>query len=221
MQMQIMDEDDYKENRTFRWYRDFFKRLFDFGFSLIAIIILAIPMLIIATLIKIDSPEEPILFRQKRIGKNDVPFIIYKFRSMSKDAPHEMSTETFENPEQFVTPVGEFLRKKSLDELPQLFNVLKGNMSIIGPRPLIPEEKEVLKMRDELGASQVLPGITGLAQVNGRDELIGKKKATIDGTYARKVSIWLDLFIFFKTVGDVIVSRGVHEGKIKKQRKDV
>ncbi|PEH03666.1 UDP-phosphate galactose phosphotransferase [Lactobacillus sp. UMNPBX5] len=200
-------------NFGFRLYNDCIKRFFDIIVSLLLLIILGIPMGIIALRIKRDSPNEPILFRQERVGKNDVPFTIYKFRSMSKDAPHEMATENFENPEQFITPVGKFLRKKSLDELPQLFNVVKGDMSIIGPRPLIPEEKEVLKMRDELGASQVLPGITGLAQVNGRDELIGEKKATIDGNYARRVSIWLDLFIFFKTVGDVLVSRGVHEGK--------
>lgn len=208
------ESDNGKPKIGFRLYDNIFKRFFDIIVSLFLLIILGIPMGIIAWRIKQDSPNEPVLFRQKRIGRNDVPFTIYKFRSMSKDAPHEMATENFENPEQFITPVGKFLRKKSLDELPQLFNVLKGDMSIIGPRPLIPEEKEVLKMRDELGASQILPGITGLAQVNGRDELIGEKKATIDGTYARKVSIWLDLFIFFKTVGDVLVSRGVHEGKI-------
>lgn len=204
-----------KPKYGFRLYNDCIKRFCDIIVSLLLLIVLGIPMGIIAWWIKKDSPDEPILFKQKRIGKNDVPFTIYKFRSMSNNAPHQMATESFENPERFITPVGKILRKKSLDELPQLFNVLKGDMSIIGPRPLIPEEKEVLKMRDELGASQVLPGITGLAQVNGRDELIGEKKATIDGTYARKVSIWLDLFIFFKTVGDVLVSRGVHEGKGK------
>ncbi len=209
----MRESDNNKPQFGFRLYDNVFKRLFDIVVSLLMLIVLGIPMAIIAWLIKKDSPNEPILFRQKRIGKNDVPFTIYKFRSMSNDAPHQLATENFENPEKFITPVGKFLRKKSLDELPQLFNVLKGNMSIIGPRPLIPEEKEVLKMRDELGASQVLPGITGLAQINGRDELIGEKKATIDGTYARKVSIWLDVFIFCKTIGDVLVSRGVHEGK--------
>lgn len=202
-----------KPKYGFRLYNDCIKRFCDIVISLLLLIVLVIPMGIIAWLIKKDSPKEPILFKQKRVGKNDVLFTIYKFRSMSNNAPHEMATENFENPERFITPVGKILRKKSLDELPQLFNVLKGDMSIIGPRPLIPEEKEVLKMRDELGANQVLPGITGLAQINGRDELIGEKKATIDGTYARKVSIGLDLFVFFKTIVDVLASRGVHEGK--------
>lgn len=212
------ESDSDKPSFGFRFYNDCIKRFYDIVVSLLLLIVLGIPMGIIAWLIKKDSPSEPILFKQKRIGKNDIPFTIYKFRSMSKNAPHQMATENFENPEQFITPIGKFLRKKSLDELPQLLNVLKGDMSIIGPRPLIPKEKEILKMRDELGASQVLPGITGLAQVNGRDELIGEKKATIDANYARKVSIWLDLFIFLKTLWDVLLSRGVHEGKIKKKK---
>lgn len=213
--MQVINEkkDEAMGDRSFRWYCDFFKRVFDIIFSSIAIIILTLPMLIVALLIKIDSPEEPILFKQVRVGKDDVPFTIFKFRSMSKDAPHQMATENFENPEEYITTVGKVIRKTSLDELPQLFNVVKGDMSIIGPRPLIPIEKKILAMRDETGASQILPGITGLAQVHGRDELTGKKKAMFDGKYANNVSAWLDLKIFFKTIVDVICGRGIHEGK--------
>ncbi len=213
MQMQIMGEGNGKDKQAFRWYRDFFKRLFDFVFSLIAIIILVIPMLIIAVAIKIDSPEEPVLFKQVRVGKNDVPFTILKFRSMRKDAPHQMATENFRNPEEYITAVGKVIRKASLDELPQLFNVLKGDMSLIGPRPLIPTEKDVLEMRDEYGASRILPGITGLAQVHGRDEVTDENKASYDNKYALNISLLLDISIFFKTIFDVVHGRGVHDGK--------
>ena len=200
-------------DQSFHWYRDFFKRVCDVTFSLIAIIILALPMLIVALLIKIDSPEEPVLFKQVRVGKNDVLFTIFKFRSMNKDAPHQMATENFENPEAYITSVGKVIRKTSLDELPQLFNVLKGDMSIIGPRPLIPTEKKVLALRDETGASQILPGITGLAQVHGRDEVTDENKAAYDGKYAINIGLLLDLSIFLRTIFDVIRSRGIHEGK--------
>ena len=216
--MQVIREKDNENKQSFKWYRDFFKRFFDVIFSLIAIILLAIPMIIIALLIKIDSPEEPVLFKQVRVGKNDVPFTILKFRSMSNDAPHQVATENFENPEQYITKVGKVLRKTSLDELPQLFNVLKGNMSVIGPRPLIPKETSVLAMRDEYGASRILPGITGLAQVHGRDEVTDENKASYDGKYALNISMLLDISIFCKTVFDVIKRRGVKEGKTSKER---
>ena len=138
MQMQVSSEkDNDNENeveQSFKWYRDFFKRGFDIFFSLVAIIILAIPMMIIALWIKIDSPHEKVLFKQERIGINNIPFTILKFRSMRDDAPHQMATENFENPEVYITRVGKILRKSSLDELPQLLNVLKGDMSIVGPR---------------------------------------------------------------------------------------
>lgn len=215
MKLEAMREksNNLETERSFKWYRDFFKRVFDILFSLTAMIILAIPMLIIALLIKVESPSEPILFKQVRVGKNDVPFTILKFRSMSNDAPHQIATENFENPEEYITSVGKVIRKTSLDELPQLFNVLKGDMSIIGPRPLIPGEKDVLAMRDEYGASRILPGITGLAQVHGRDEVTDENKAAYDGKYALNISMLLDLSIFCKTVLDVLHSRGVREGK--------
>ena len=219
MQMQVSSEkDNDNENeveQSFRWYRDFFKRGFDIFLSLIAIIILAIPMMIIALWIKIDSPHEKVLFKQERIGINNVPFTILKFRSMRDDAPHQMATENFENPEMYITRVGKILRKTSLDELPQLLNVLKGDMSIVGPRPLIPKEKYVLKLRDEYGANKILPGITGLAQVHGRDQVTDENKASYDGKYALNVSLLLDASIILKTVSDVVRSRGVREGKKK------
>lgn len=209
--MQMINAND--KPTKFSWYRDFFKRIFDISFSLIALIVLAIPMLIIAICIKVDSKDDPVLFKQVRIGKNDIPFSIYKFRTMKVDTPHQMATEKFQNPEMYITKIGAKLRKSSLDELPQLFNVLKGDMSLVGPRPLIPKEKEVLSWRDEYGAEKVLPGITGLAQVNGRDELIGEEKAKYDAEYANSISFLLDLKILAKTVSDVVRSRGIHEGK--------
>lgn len=219
MKMQVSSEkDNDNENeveQSFKWYRDFFKRGFDIFFSLIAIIILAIPMMIIALWIKVDSPHEKVLFKQERIGINNVPFTILKFRSMRDDAPHQMATENFENPEMYITRVGKILRKTSLDELPQLLNVLKGDMSIVGPRPLIPKEKYVLKLRDEYGANKILPGITGLAQVHGRDQVTDENKASYDGKYALNVSLLLDASIILKTVSDVVRSRGVREGKKK------
>ena len=219
MQMQVSSEkDNDNENeveQSFKWYRDFFKRGFDIFFSLIAIIILAIPMMIIALWIKIDSPHEKVLFKQERIGINNVPFTILKFRSMRDDAPHQMATENFENPEVYITRVGKILRKTSMDELPQLFNVLKGDMSIVGPRPLIPKEKYVLKLRNEYGANKILPGITGLAQVHGRDQVTDENKASYDGKYALNVSLLLDASIIMKTVSDVVRSRGIREGKKK------
>lgn len=213
--MQVINkkDDESTSEQSFRWYRDFIKRVFDIVFSLIAIIILTLPMLIIVLLIKIDSPKEPVLFKQIRIGKNDIPFTIFKFRSMSKDAPHQMATENFENPEAYITAVGKVIRKTSLDELPQLFNVLKGDMSIIGPRPLIPIEKKILAMRDETDASQILPGITGLAQVHGRDEITDENKAAYDGKYASNISMLLDISIFLKTIFDVLHGSGIHEGE--------
>lgn len=200
------------EQIGFLWYRDFFKRGIDIVISTDAIIVLGIPMIIIAICVKKDDPHAKVWFRQERIGKNDKPFTIYKFRSMTADAPHQMATEKFGNSQEYITAVGKVLRKSSLDELPQLFNILKGEMSLIGPRPLIPKEEKVLGLRDQLGATMVLPGITGLAQVHGRDELDDEKKAEYDGKYAHHVSIKLDLWISFKTILDVVQSKGIHDG---------
>lgn len=196
----------------FNWYRDFFKRGIDVAVSIVAVVILGIPMIIIAICVKHDDPQSEIWFRQQRVGKNNIPFTIYKFRSMTVDAPHQMATAEFDNSQKYITTVGKVLRKSSLDELPQIFNVLKGEMSLIGPRPLIPKEKEVLELRDKLGATTVLPGITGLAQVHGRDELDDEKKAEYDSKYAHQLSLKLDSWIFFKTILDVVQSKGIHDG---------
>lgn len=194
---------------SFQWYRDFFKRELDIVISLVAIIALGIPMIIIAIYVKKDDPHAKIWFRQERAGEDNRPFVIYKFRTMVDSAPHQMATEEFNNSQAYITGIGKVLRKTSLDELPQLFNVLKGEMSLIGPRPLIPKEQKVLGMRNQLGANKVLPGITGLAQVHGRDELSDKKKAMYDGQYANQVSLILDMKIFYKTIFDVIRSKGI------------
>lgn len=211
------------KNKTikFSWYRNFIKRFLDIIFSLIALVVLAIPMLIIALCIKVDSKDDPIMFKQTRVGKNGMPFKIFKFRTMRTNAPHEMATENFDNPEKYITRVGHYLRKSSLDELPQLINVIKGDMSIIGPRPLITEEKNVLGCRREYGADKILPGITGLAQVHGRDELTGRRKAFFDGEYAHNVSLGLDIRIFLKTISDVLQSKGIHEGSKHDKNKKV
>lgn len=207
-----MANSKYK-NTNFEWYRDFFKRGIDIVISSTAIIIIGIPMIVIAICVKRDDPHSKILFRQQRVGKNNKPFTIYKFRSMVNNAPHQMATEDFDDSQKYITNIGRILRKSSLDELPQLFNVLKGEMSLIGPRPLIPSEKKVLKLRDQLGASTILPGITGLAQVNGRDELNYESKAKYDSEYAHQISLKLDLWILFKTFIDVMQGKGIHDGK--------
>ena len=166
---------------------------------------------ILAVWIKLDS-KGPILFKQQRVGKDGNLFTIYKFRSMSDDAPHQMATSEFSSAQSYITRSGRIMRKASLDELPQLFNVIKGEMSFIGPRPLIPKEKEVLELRHANGAEQVLPGITGLAQVRGRDEVTDIEKAGYDGEYAQNISFLHDIKIIFKTFCDVIQSRGIHDG---------
>lgn len=165
----------------------------------------------VAIWIKLDS-HGPVFFRQERVGQGGRPFTIIKFRTMWEDAPHQVATEDFKNPAAYITRSGHFLRKSSLDELPQLVNVLKGEMSFVGPRPLITGEHEVLRLRHQNGAEQVLPGITGLAQVSGRDEVSGATKARLDGCYAHNISLWQDCWILVKTVGNVALHKGVRDG---------
>lgn len=198
------------------WYRDYFKRPLDIYFSLLSIIVLFLLMVLIAILIKLDSPKEKILFLQKRFGKGNKKFTIYKFRTMTTSAPHHIATNDFKNASNYITKIGRFLRKASLDELPQLFNVLKGDMSIIGPRPLIPQEKQVLELRSISHANEVLPGITGLAQVRGRDNLDARSKAKYDNEYAENISLKLDVKILLKTIGDVLQSKNINDGNTKK-----
>lgn len=169
-------------------------------------------MLVLAIWIKLDS-KGPVLFKQERVGRNGKRFTIYKFRSMSDDAPHQMATSEFDTALSYITRSGQLMRKTSLDELPQLVNVVKGEMSFIGPRPLIPKEEKVLRLRHANGADGVAPGITGLAQVRGRDEVTDVQKANYDGEYANNISFVGDFAILAKTFTDVLQSRGVHDGK--------
>ena len=191
----------------------FFKRLLDIVLSLTALIVLAPLLLVLALLVKLDSPG-PALFKQKRVGRNEKLFDIYKFRSMYTSAPRDVATSELQNAESHITRVGRVLRKTSLDELPQFFNVLKGDMSLIGPRPLVPNEKDIHELRREKGAYRVRPGITGWAQVNGRDCVLPVDKARLDGYYADHMSFGLDVKIIIFSVICVLTARGVREGAL-------
>ena len=167
--------------------------------------------IILMLLIKLDS-KGPILFKQKRVGKNKEHFYILKFRTMRTDTPSDMPTHMLQNPDAFITKLGKFLRKSSLDELPQIINILKGEMSIVGPRPALWNQYDLIAERDKYGANDILPGLTGWAQVNGRDELPIELKARFDGEYVNKLSWSFDSSIFIKTVLSVMKSDGVREG---------
>ena len=168
-------------------------------------------MLIVALLI-VTTSKGPALFRQNRVGAGKSVFMMYKFRSMRTDTPQNVPTHELTDPNRFITPVGRFIRKTSLDELPQLFNILAGHMSVIGPRPALPNQVDLLEERDKYGANDIRPGLTGWAQVNGRDELPIVVKAAYDGEYCKKMSFLFDLRCFFMTVGKVLSSDGVVEG---------
>jgi O-antigen biosynthesis protein WbqP len=183
----------------------------DIILSLISIIILLPVFLIIITAIKLDS-KGPIFFKQKRVGINKTHFNILKFRTMRVDTPKDMPTHLLSNPEQWITRVGKFLRKTSLDELPQLFNILKGEMSFIGPRPALWNQYDLIEERDKYGANDVPVGLTGWAQINGRDELEIEVKAKLDGEYAEKIGFLMDVKCFFGTILSVLKSDGVVEG---------
>ncbi len=192
-------------------YKRFFKRLIDLLLSTLAIIVLAIPMVIIAIIIKINDPG-PAIFSQMRCGKDRKSFKMYKFRSMKVNAPSHVPTNAFEDSDKYITSVGKFLRKTSLDELPQIFNIWMGKMSIIGPRPVIENETDLIDERDKYGANGVLPGLTGWAQINGRDELDFEAKAKLDGEYVEKMSLFFDIKCFFGTIVSVLKHDGVVEG---------
>ncbi len=193
----------------------FVKRAADIVFALLAILVLFLPMLVIAIVIKLDS-KGPVFFKQKRIGKNQAPFYCYKFRTMITDAPKDCPPYMFTNPEAFITKVGRWLRKSSLDELPQLFNILKGEMTFVGPRPCTPKEVELIQQRERFGIFELTPGLTGWAQVNGRDEISIAGKVMRDREYARRASVGFDLMILWRTVIKVIKREGVHEGQNEK-----
>ena len=202
-------------------YRTFFKRLLDIILSGCAIVILSPLLLIIAVAIQIDDPG-PVMFRQKRVGIHKTHFSIMKFRTMKMDAPRDTPTHLLENPEQYITKVGKFLRKSSLDELPQIFQIFTGRMSIIGPRPALWNQFDLIAERDKYGANDVRPGLTGWAQINGRDELPIDVKARFDGEYVEKLSFLFDCKCFFGTIGAVLKHDGVMEGgtgRLEKEKK--
>lgn len=192
-------------------YQKLFKRVIDVVLSLLGLIILSPVFLIIIIAIKLDS-KGPILFKQKRVGKDKELFNIYKFRTMKTNTPNDAPTHLLENPDFYITRVGKFLRKTSLDELPQLINILKGEMSIIGPRPALWNQYDLIKERDTYYANDIHPGLTGWAQINGRDELPIKKKAALDGEYVREVSFFFDVKCFIGTIISVTNHDGVVEG---------
>ena len=189
----------------------FIKRSLDVFLSLVGMLILSPFILILIIVIKLDS-KGPVLFKQKRIGIHKKTFQILKFRTMRIDTPKDTPTHLLENPEQWITRVGKFLRKTSLDELPQIWNIFVGDMSIIGPRPALWNQYDLIEERDRYGANDVLPGLTGWAQIHGRDELPIGKKAELDGYYVQHLSFGLDVRCFFGTIKSVAKSEGVVEG---------
>lgn len=200
-------------------YKHFIKRLIDIVLSGIGIFILAIPMGILALLIKHEDPG-PAIFKQKRIGLGKSHFTLYKFRSMKMSTPHDVPTHQLENPEQYLLKVGKWMRKYSIDELPQLFNILAGHMSFIGPRPALWNQFDLIEERDRYRANDVKPGLTGWAQINGRDELEIAVKAKFDGEYVEKQSFLFDYTCFFGSIGKVLRHDGVVEGGTGKLAKD-
>lgn len=202
-------------------YKHFIKRLIDIVLSTIAIVLLAVPMAILAVAIKIDDPG-PVLFKQKRVGKKKdgkiTYFMIWKFRSMKMSTPHDVPTHLLENPNQYITRVGRFIRKASLDELPQIYQVFTGKISIIGPRPALWSQDDLIAEREKYGANDVKPGISGWAQINGRDELEIPVKAKLDGDYTAALNAGkfkgfvMDIKCFFGTFISVLKSDGVVEG---------
>lgn len=188
-----------------------FKRLFDILCSLLGLIVLSPVFLVLIVAIKADS-RGPVLFKQKRVGTHKSHFNILKFRTMRIDTPKDTPTHLLENPDQWITRVGKFLRKTSLDELPQIINILKGDMSVIGPRPALWNQYDLIAERDKYGANDVPVGLTGWAQINGRDELEIEVKAKLDGEYAEKIGFVMDLRCFIGTIFSIIRSDGVVEG---------
>ena len=192
-------------------YSKYGKRTIDFVLSFAGIIILSPLLIVLMVLIKVTSPG-PIFFKQKRVGIHKSYFNILKFRTMRIDTPKDMPTHLLENPDQYITGVGKFLRKTSLDELPQLFNIFKGEMAIVGPRPALWNQYDLIELRDVYGANDVLPGLTGWAQVNGRDGLEIDVKAKLDGEYCENLSFLFDVKCFLMTIFSVLKHDGVVEG---------
>ena len=202
-------------------YQKFGKRFLDLLLSACAIVMLSPVYLLVALAIKLDDPG-PVFFRQKRVGIHKTHFQILKFRTMKMETPRDVPTHLLENPEQYITRVGKILRKTSLDELPQIFQIFSGKMSIIGPRPALWNQFDLIAERDKYGANDVRPGLTGWAQINGRDELPIDVKARFDGEYVRNLSFLFDCKCFFGTITSVLKSDGVVEGgtgQLEKEKK--
>lgn len=197
------------------FYKPFFKRLYDIVLSFIGIVILALPMAVFALIIKGEDPG-PALFRQKRIGIHKTEFDVLKFRSMKMSTPHDVPTHLLEEPDRYILKCGHWMRKMSIDELPQLFNIFTGKMSIVGPRPALWNQEDLVAERDRYGANDIKPGLTGWAQVNGRDELEIPVKAKLDGEYTAALNtgrgFLMDFRCFFDTIGTVLRHDGVVEG---------
>ena len=200
-------------------YKRFGKRALDVLLSGLGLIVLSPLFLIISIAIKAEDPG-PVFFRQKRVGIHKTYFNIVKFRSMRQDTPHDMPTHLLNDPQRWITKIGRFLRKTSLDELPQIAQIFTGKMSIIGPRPALWNQYDLIEERDKYGANDITPGLTGWAQVNGRDELEIEEKARLDGAYAQNISFGMDMKIFWMTVKNVLRGSGVVEGGPKEMKKE-
>lgn len=200
-------------------YQRIVKRVLDVVVSFFGIILLSPVLLVLMIAIKLDTPG-PIFFTQKRVGLHKSHFSILKFRTMRIDTPKDVPTHMLENPQQWITPVGRFLRRTSLDELPQIFNIFVGHMSIVGPRPALWNQYDLIEERDRYGANDVVPGLTGWAQINGRDELEIPVKAALDGEYVKKLSFGFDMKCILGSVGAVIHKKGVVEGGTGAMEKD-
>ncbi|AFA48882.1 sugar transferase [Acetobacterium woodii] len=187
------------------------KRIIDLILSLLALLLLSPLFLLIIIAIKMDS-KGPIMFKQKRVGINKTHFNILKFRTMLSETPRDVPTHLLDNPDLYITRIGKFLRKTSLDELPQIINIIKGEMSVIGPRPALWNQYDLIAERDKYGANNVPVGLTGLAQISGRDELTIENKARLDGNYANHISLSLDVKCFFGTIAYVCKKDGIVEG---------
>ena len=200
-------------------YKRFGKRALDLLLSGLGLVVLSPLFLIISIAIKVEDPG-PVFFRQKRVGIHKTYFNIVKFRSMRQDTPHDMPTHLLNDPQRWITKIGRFLRKTSLDELPQIAQIFTGKMSIIGPRPALWNQYDLIAQRDQYGANDITPGLTGWAQVNGRDELEIEEKARLDGVYAQNISFGMDMKIFWMTVKNVLQGSGVVEGGPKEMKKE-
>ena len=200
-------------------YKRFGKRALDLLLSGLGLVVLSPLFLIISIAIKAEDPG-PVFFRQKRVGIHKTYFNIVKFRSMRQDTPHDMPTHLLNDPQRWITKTGRFLRKTSLDELPQIAQIFTGKMSVIGPRPALWNQHDLIAQRDQYGANDITPGLTGWAQVNGRDELEIEEKARLDGEYAQNISFGMDMKIFWMTVKNVLRGSGVVEGGPKEMKKE-